>query len=499
MFTCPQSSSGRFINFIKFIIFFISTIPIVCFASSWGPQTGVHGSGISRETHPKGLPYPSFNNYTDTNKKTSENNDERMFLLVKNKMKGSKYSTNNVSAKPGDIVFTRAFVHNNGYQTSGNTTAHNVKIRMSGLMQRGNFFVSQTGTDIILKQTISASNSKPSSIWDTVTIKSASGNPIKLQFVGGEIGLTISDCYGKKYTKLSAAHYFGKGVSIGGVNNPTGESIRGDIEDAMYIFTYFKVVDSQLNPTDTLQSTTSVDKTSQNYHALIIGNNNYKELQPLQNAVNDARVIADILKTKYDFTVRLITDATRKDIVLALDESRGKLTQNDNFLIYYAGHGVIDEKINRGYWLPVDASPTNHLNWISNSDITDTLKAVNAKHVLVVADSCYSGTLLRSIKRIKLKTGSERQIYLKRLSDKRSRTALVSGGLEPVTDSGAVKHSIFAQSFIESLQESQNAITAEEVSSFVRKKVIVNAHQTPEYSDIRFAGHNGGDFIFIPK
>ena len=28
--------------------------------------------------------------------------------------------------------------------------------------------------------------------------------------------------------------------------------------------------------------------------------------------------------------------------------------------------------------------------------------------------------------------------------------------------------------------------------------MIVNADQTPEYSDIRLAGHDGGDFLFVP-
>jgi hypothetical protein len=26
---------------------------------------------------------------------------------------------------------------------------------------------------------------------------------------------------------------------------------------------------------------------------------------------------------------------------------------------------------------------------------------------------------------------------------------------------------------------------------------MVNSNQTPQYSDIKFAGHEGGDFIFI--
>ena len=33
----------------------------------------------------------------------------------------------------------------------------------------------------------------------------------------------------------------------------------------------------------------------------------------------------------------------------------------------------------------------------------------------------------------------------------------------------------------------------------VRHKVVLNAQQTPEYSDIRLAGHEGGDFLFVRR
>ena len=45
----------------------------------------------------------------------------------------------------------------------------------------------------------------------------------------------------------------------------------------------------------------------------------------------------------------------RERCVSALNEFRGKLTEADNLLIYYAGHGTLEEKNQRGYWLPVDA------------------------------------------------------------------------------------------------------------------------------------------------
>lgn len=181
-----------------------------------------------------------------------------------------------------------------------------------------------------------------------------------------------------------------------------------------------------------------------------------------------------------------------------MGEFRRTLTKNDNLLIYYAGHGILDRASERGYWLPVNAEQDFNANWISTSEITDTLKALQAWHVLVVADSCYSGTLVRSAS-VKLTTPEEQVSLFKRLLKKKSRTVITSGGLEPVTDSGGDNHSVFSQSLLDVLKNNTQAIETEQVFSQIRDKVILNADQTPEYSDVRKVGHNGGDFIFVRR
>ena len=67
----------------------------------------------------------------------------------------------------------------------------------------------------------------------------------------------------------------------------------------------------------------------------------------------------------------------------------------DNLLIYYAGHGELDNDEERGYWLPIDADTTKRSKWINNSYILDNIKATKAKHVLLISDSCFSGSLLQ--------------------------------------------------------------------------------------------------------
>ena len=232
------------------------------------------------------------------------------------------------------------------------------------------------------------------------------------------------------------------------------------------------------------------------YHALVIGINDYKYLPKLQTAVDDAKAIANVLITDYGYRVRLLINPDYGGIIDALDEYRETLSDGDNLLIYYAGHGWLDEDADRGYWLPVDAKPKRRRNWVSNATITDTLKALSAKQVMVVADSCYSGTLTRAVD-----MSSRRRIgdYWRKMSEKTARVAITSGGLEPVADKGGGKHSPFAKAFLDALKDNNAIMDGTQLFSKMRRPVMLATQQTPQYSDVRNAGHDGGDFIFVRK
>jgi hypothetical protein len=235
------------------------------------------------------------------------------------------------------------------------------------------------------------------------------------------------------------------------------------------------------------------------YHALVIGNNAYTDMSPLKTAVSDATAIAELLRTTYGFTVTLLTNATREDIIMALDQLRATLTEQDNLLIYYAGHGILDTREERGYWLPVNARQDSRIQWIPNTTVTDALKAMEAKHILIVADSCYSGMLMRGIDVVRPPSGgAERDAYLARIVQKRSRTVLTSGGEEPVADSGGGgEHSVFAKAFLTALQDNRDVLDSQQLFHLVRSQVMQNAQQIPAYTNLPYAGHEGGDFLFV--
>ena len=241
------------------------------------------------------------------------------------------------------------------------------------------------------------------------------------------------------------------------------------------------------------------------YVALVVGNDSYQHLPDLQMASRDARAIEKVLRARFGFETTLLIDADRYAMLSALNTLRTELSERDNLLIYYAGHGELEASIQRGYWLPVDAERSSPANWISVSTITDYLSVVPAKHALVIADSCYSGALTRSAM-ARLEDGvspEARRQWLETVAEKRSRTALSSGGLAPVLDAGGGGHSVFASAVLRALRDVDGVLEARrlflQVSQHVNNtSTALGLEQTPEYAPIHFAGHEGGDFLFAP-
>ena len=135
-----------------------------------------------------------------------------------------------------------------------------------------------------------------------------------------------------------------------------------------------------------------------------------------------------VLKSKFGFQVTVLTNATRRDILGALENLKNSVDENTNVLIYYAGHGHAEKSEKRFYWLPVDAEVNNPDKWIATDDITSKLKAMPARHVLVIADGCYSGSIsrgfaFRSVRRTEL-DGPDSTGYLQKVAMKKSRQVL---------------------------------------------------------------------------
>lgn len=241
------------------------------------------------------------------------------------------------------------------------------------------------------------------------------------------------------------------------------------------------------------------------YHALIIGNNAYdpQHFPALTTAINDAEATEKVLREQYGFNTTLLRNATRYDILAALNRLRETLSAEDNLLIYYAGHGELDETGNHGFWLPVDAKQNDPRTWIANTAISDILNTIKSNHVLVVADSCYAGTLsVAALPRVDETISEEMQReWIAAMLKARARMVLTSGGVSPVMDGGGDGHSLFARAFLETLREHNGLIDGHTIYRDVLARVQnrarqLNTRQTPEYAPARYAGHEAGEFFF---
>ena len=244
------------------------------------------------------------------------------------------------------------------------------------------------------------------------------------------------------------------------------------------------------------------------YYAIVIGNQNYQAIESLQTPKYDVQRAARILASKYGFNVQILEDADDVQMLKALNDLNSVLKPEDNLLIYYAGHGerLNSGKSQSGYWLPVNAeAPPKDTFWVPNEQITGHLSRLPAKRVLVVADSCYAGLLSTDPGYLFMSDKvSYSRDYLVYKLPKRSRLLLTSGGDAPVLDAGGGGNSVFARAFLDELENNTGILSSPELFSRVRKRVEVAAEhnkfvQTPEFKSIKGAGHEVGDFFFVPK
>lgn len=243
------------------------------------------------------------------------------------------------------------------------------------------------------------------------------------------------------------------------------------------------------------------------YFALVIGNQDYTKIDPLETPLNDARSIADVLERKYGFSVQLLLNASNVEAMEAINDLYSQVGKNDNLLIYYAGHGarIPSGEIENGYWLPVNAdAPPRDTFWISNEFVTSHLSRIPAKRVLVMADSCYAGLLSNSPGYLIVKDSPRyTDEFMRYKLPKRSRLLLASGGDRPVLDEGVPGHSVFASVLLETLENNDNILSGPQlytsIDSRIRKRAsMAGFSQRAEYKVIKGAGHEVGDFFFVP-
>ncbi|HEY6085846.1 MAG TPA: caspase family protein, partial [Nitrospira sp.] len=233
------------------------------------------------------------------------------------------------------------------------------------------------------------------------------------------------------------------------------------------------------------------------YWALIIGINDYQSAPKLRTAVADAQGMRQVLVERYGFKpekirVLLNGDATRSRIEGAFVKMAREASPSDSVLVYYAGHGQNSDDNQLAWWVPVEGNLDEPGTWILDAAIRNYVAAMRARHVYVIADSCFSGNLFAQTRALPTVTDK----YYAKLYAKRSRWGLTSGSNEPVADQGKDGHSVFAYHLIKFLKENDEPyLVPSRIADHVIPLVARNAEQMPRSQPLQGANDEGGQFV----
>ncbi|MDP3897133.1 MAG: caspase family protein [Mesorhizobium sp.] len=249
-------------------------------------------------------------------------------------------------------------------------------------------------------------------------------------------------------------------------------------------------------------------------YAVIVANQNYTPqtgFDPLETPFRDADAVAALLTSRYGFRTEatlpdgrkmplVLKDATRRDIETVLYQIGLVAGEKDTVLIYYAGHGIYEEKTTIAFWVPTDAEAGVPISYLSASTIAEAVQRMQANNILVISDSCFSGALMRGggVASDKI-AEADRARALLRLTQRRTRVLISSGNNEPVEDLGGDGHSVFARALLTGLEKMEwDAFSARELfDGYILPMVLGRADQEPQYRPIERSGHEGGDIVFV--
>jgi uncharacterized caspase-like protein len=238
--------------------------------------------------------------------------------------------------------------------------------------------------------------------------------------------------------------------------------------------------------------------------ALVVGIDRYKKASPLAHAVNDAKLVKDVLTSRLGFPAGNVTllvndEATAQGVRRHyFDFAQSHVDVDDRIFVFYAGHGHTTPGNNGdvGFLIPYDGDVTDFSTLIPWDEFLRGAALIRAKHLLFVMDACYGGLFFNR----SAQPSSSR--FLRDMLLRRGRQAIAAGKADqPVADGGGPLpgHSIFTGHLVEGLQgkaaTTDGIITASGLMAYVYNRVASDPHsrQTPHHGHLE----GDGDFILL--
>ena len=173
------------------------------------------------------------------------------------------------------------------------------------------------------------------------------------------------------------------------------------------------------------------------------------------------------------------------------------LDENNRLLFFYSGHG--HTRKDKGYIVPTDAANPNLdekeflKKAVGMNQILTWARKIEAKHVLFLFDSCFSGAVFKA------KNLSKIPRQISQAAEEPVRQFITAGSAEETVPA----KSVFTPAFIDALRfgwgdlYKDGYITGQELGLYLKSKVPEHIEQTPQYGKIKDYELSRGDFVFI--
>jgi len=185
--------------------------------------------------------------------------------------------------------------------------------------------------------------------------------------------------------------------------------------------------------------------------ALVIGNGHYPDANaPLTQSINDARALSSSLR-KSGFDVDMVEDATKDDMVRAVNRLKSRIKRDTVVMLFFGGYGV--QAGRESYMLPVDAviwkESDVRRHGVSIEGVLDMMKEQGAKAKLVVVDASRRNPYERRFRSY--------SHGLAPISATDNALILSSASPGKVVDDGKGEHSVLVSEFLNNLNAQGSA------------------------------------------
>ena len=210
-------------------------------------------------------------------------------------------------------------------------------------------------------------------------------------------------------------------------------------------------------------------------YAIVIANENYKRVPNVPFAHNDGNIFRKYLISSFGIpeeNIEYLEDASLNDIKYAIANVAQRCNafkDQVSVIVYYAGHGVPDEKTAEAFLLPVDGFGTDPSSGLNLDDFYASLSAMPAKSVVVLLDACFSGAkrdggMLMATRGITIKPKMQ-------VPDGKLIVLSATSNDETAFPIEQQKHGLFTYTLLRKIQETGGEITWGEIADHVTETV----------------------------